>query len=374
VCVNTCVEEKKAREFSTVTQQKAVESLKKHGVVIFPGLFEERLVLDYGQAALRDMEKAVSRLKKAKGGIDLFRPGKGPKIENYQELGMREALRCDLRNGTAMKAQAEVSDHIRHHAGIKSMLLEVMHSPPSYATPFPTPEASEKHSESEAQERADRASHGNWGRWNFEGPGPEGPPPPLRVGQVGCVMSLPGCEDQTIHADTPHIYTHAQLQGHYYNLFLVGVERGSPAAGKQCGQTAFVLGSHDLETCASVMAGAGGQPELVRRLIRPHLAAGDALVFDCRILHLGLANRSRPLIASPLGGGAEPAAEGQSGEEEVHFRPDCSLQLRTRNSGDEGEGSSSLSLARPLLYINYTREFFEDPKNWNHKDSLFSED
>ena len=30
----------------------------------------------------------------------------------------------------------------------------------------------------------------------------------------------------------------------------------------------------------------------MRRLLRPHLHPGDALLFDCRILHFGLANRS----------------------------------------------------------------------------------
>lgn len=394
LCVTTCVEERVERQFSVATHQQAVEILKRHGVVIFPGLFEQRLVLDYAKAALRDMEKAVSQLKRAKGGIDLFRPGKGPKIENYQELGMREPLRCDLRNGTAMKKQAKASDRIRHHPGIKRVLLEVMHSPPAYATPFPvhTPDRKE---ENRAREIANKNAGGNWGRWNFEGPGPEGPPPPLRVGQVGCVMSLPGCEDQTIHADTPHIYTHAQLPGHYYNLFLVGVERGSPATRMECGQTAFILGSHNLETCESIMAGTGGQSELVRRLVRPHLSAGDALIFDCRILHLGLANRSRPLIDNPLQagmalGGAEIEKQEAMEQEEVRFHPDCSLHLHhSRNThahahahaGDDGDGDGDgeesgkgSSLARPLLYINYTREFFEDPKNWNHKESLFGSD
>jgi len=33
----------------------------------------------------------------------------------------------------------------------------------------------------------------------------------------------------------------------------------------------------------------------VQRLVRPHLTAGDALLFDCRILHFGLANQSNCL-------------------------------------------------------------------------------
>ena len=38
-------------------------------------------------------------------------------------------------------------------------------------------------------------------------------------------MSLPGCADQTIHADTPHIYVHTKLPAHYVNLFM-------PASGE----------------------------------------------------------------------------------------------------------------------------------------------
>jgi hypothetical protein len=36
-------------------------------------------------------------------------------------------------------------------------------------------------------------------------------------------MSLPGCADQTIHADTSHLYVHTQLPAHYVNLFMPAV-------------------------------------------------------------------------------------------------------------------------------------------------------
>ena len=45
---------------------------------------------------------------------------------------------------------------------------------------------------------------------------------------------------------------------------------------------------------------AAGLAEQRRRLVRPHLALGDALLFDVRLLHMGLANRSatvrRPVL------------------------------------------------------------------------------
>lgn len=145
-------------------------------------------------------------------------------------------------------------------------------------------------------------------RWNFNGGGPEAGPPPLKAGEVGAVMSLPGSIDQTIHADTAHLWTHAQLPGHYYNLFLPGVQCPEVA-----GQTAFVLGTHHLKSCAKVMTQEGGQAELEEKLIRPHLQLGDALVFDCRILHFGL-------------------------------------------------GNHSTDVWRPMLYINYHQQWFVDPK------------
>jgi len=40
---------------------------------------------------------------------------------------------------------------------------------------------------------------------------------------------------------------------------------------------------------------AAGLREKQRRLIRPHLALGDALLFDVRVLHMGLANRSKDI-------------------------------------------------------------------------------
>jgi hypothetical protein len=386
LCVETSCHEKEQRQLSDAHHLKAVETLRTHGVLILPGLFPEETVMEYGRAAITDMAQAVSKLRSK--GIDLLRPGTGPKIENYQELGMREALRCDLRNGVEMKRKlADGGDDLRSHPAIAKVLLEVMHAPACYSSPFPKSNSNSginssssgnvntTQQEEEARLRALKASRGNWGRWNFEGPGPDGPHPPVRVGTIGCVMSLPGCVDQTIHADTPHIYTHTQLPGHYFNLFLVASKKGGPADSLDCGQTAFVVGSHNLEVCESIMApsGVGGQTELLKRLVRPHLRAGDALIFDCRILHLGLANRTPPVV--PLDGlesvdGVTPSRAGFSRFDEGGIREEGSS---SSNSSDQNASEGKPSVPRPLLYINYTREFFEDPKNWNHKQLLFDE-
>ena len=81
---------------------------------------------------------------------------------------------------------------------------------------------------------------------------------------------------------------------------------------------------------ARMMADDGsGELEAYEATIRPHVDAGDLVIFDCRILHFGLANRSAPA------------------------------------------GSSS-GTRRPVLYVNWHQKWFEDKKNWE-SDSLFPE-
>lgn len=188
---------------------------------------------------------------------------------------------------------------------------------------------------------------GNWGKYNFEGAGPDGPPAPLKIGQVGAVMALPGCVDQTIHADTAHIYTHQTLPAHYFNLFLPALSAEFDNEQPDVGQTAFVLGSHKLETAYDVMVSARGNEELNQRLVRPHLDVGDGLVFDCRILHLGLANR-------------HPSSNTFS-----------YLAVNTHAPPETNADCIDTTGWRPLLYVNYHQPWFVDPKNWNDNERLF---
>lgn len=113
------------RIFSDATYRKAVECMKEYGLLILPGVFDRDYILSLGSHAIDDLNLAVDRLKKLKD-IDLLDPqGKGM-LDNYRELSMREALRCDLRNGPAMQKVEENND-IRNHAGIMEMLQVCLH-------------------------------------------------------------------------------------------------------------------------------------------------------------------------------------------------------------------------------------------------------
>lgn len=369
ITVSLSVSERALGVLSDSSYAKAVSALEGSGICIIPGLFSSSDVMDWGNAAISDMDAALSALKVR--GIDLLNPGDGePRIDNYHELSMREAFRCDLRNGCNVRALAARSVGARETDSSFSPLLEDLNSSVevlvSSNSCLPSDANTNNISDNKENTRSTIRHHpmilsilrkvfnplpadardqlGNWGLWNFEGRGPEGGPPDFTVGQVGAVMSLPGCADQTIHADTPHLYVHTQLPPHYVNLFLPAVSEGSASAAIEVGQTAFVLGSHQLRVSAHVMNEEGGQEELEKRLVRPHLVAGDCLLFDCRILHFGLANQH---------------------PQDYQQRPEDPQD--TTNFADMrcSEGW------RPLLYVNYHHKFFHDPKNWNDKEKLF---
>eukprot|EP01032_Pedospumella_encystans_P023523 gene23523-26628_t len=453
ITVTLSAQELRTGTFSTTTHENAVRIMHQHGVCIFPQLFPASEVLQWGEAARHDMKDVIQTLRD-KHHVDLLagvREGEEEVVnvvkDNFHELSMREAYRCDLRNSPRLKAMhAELelpktlpnttvstnkadekkasnagyvstsgaaaslasavptadsqtksarihaavercvanrvtadqasngtSPELRYHRGLLAVLTDIMN-------PLFNPATSKSTVPSEVN-----IEHGNWGKWNFNGPGPGALNAPC-VGKMGAVVSLPGCTDQTIHADTPHIFEHVHLPGHYLNLFLPCVmprsgadvpiaastlvpadpartlaiqkaisdakakdaeevyvdeatelrELVCAATGEEkseCflqGQTAFVVGSHRMSVAAVAMTDADAQPYLEARLVRPHLSAGDALLFDTRILHFGLSNWSHLAV----------------------------------NDAAEKDW-------RMMLYINYHQQWFNDPKNWNDNAKLF---
>jgi len=341
ITIYPSVAETQLRLLGGDSHRAAVAAMREYGVIVLPGIFDNAQVSAWGTAALADFEEALLRLQSSRN-IDLLNPGSNStRIENFRELGMREALRCDIRNGRRMQrlAAAEAAAeqaagkdaprlcrHLRNHPALQSILCEVAN--PAACDP--------------------QAARGNWGRWNFEGGGPEAPPPPLDINAVGAVMSLPGCVDQTIHADTAHLYLHVpdHMPPAYFNLFIPAVQRDRLDGSLLVGQTAFVAGSHKLSVSAKVMCEEGGQDVLQHSLLRPHIQAGDALIFDCRILHFGLSNRTKAM--TPLE----------------------ALSSDAMLAGGLWDRDADAA-CRALLYINYTQPWFVDPKNWNNNDSLF---
>jgi Phytanoyl-CoA dioxygenase (PhyH) len=301
----------------------AVNALKTHGYCVLSGLLSphREQCLIYGKAVLSDL-RAASRILKEQG-IDLYHPLDSSKEPDaYRELSMREDCRMDVRHGPALDklrgppgcrpvtirsdTVGLSGDFLRGHANLLAIVRQVMNPV-----------------------KSSHLSAGNFGRYNFDGGGPDGSFQPLTAGIVGGIVSLPGSADQAIHADTPHLFEHSAdpLPAHYINVFTPGC----PAADG-VGQTAFVHGSHRLDFVAQYCTNDDAQltngglepfhPSIWEYLVRPRLNVGDVLLFDCRILHFGLANQHP-------------------------------------------------SIERPLLYTNMTMNWFHDPKNWEQQRRIF---
>eukprot|EP00536_Pseudo-nitzschia_multiseries_P001291 jgi/Psemu1/180600/e_gw1.16.43.1 len=231
---------------------------------------------------------------------------------------MREDLRLDLRQGPALsklRAQKEGSaDHIGDGLFLRGhpSLLEIVRR---------TMNPKEQQGSSGSNGSGNKPLHlGNLGRWNFGGSGNDGSYQNLRVSPVGGIVSLPGSAEQALHADTPHLFEHLpDLPAHYINLFAP-----CTAFDEAVGGTAFVHGSHDLRFVAE-RYDASHNSGFYPWLVRPQLTVGDVVLFDCRILHFGLANRSE-------------------------------------------------TVERCICYVNTWQDWFHDAKNWDQNRAIFEAD
>ncbi len=271
---------------------RAARVLRKEGLVILPGLLDAADADALCRDALDDFERCrQSLLSKGKGDL-----AKGDNTHNYRELAMREDLRCDLRGTPSLTSDEGVErrNRLRQNEAIREICRRAATAPSS------------QHRE------------GNYGLWNFDLGGPQAPKKQLDAGAIGAVVALPGCAEQALHADAPHIYDGVHLPGHYYNCFLYG---GEASNEPKAGQTGFVPGSHFCEACAALVKDA--PRNVAAGIVRPRLASGDALIFDARILHFGLPNRS--------------------------------------------------TKRRAIVYCNHTEYWFRDPKNWDDRVSVFDD-
>ena len=478
--------------FSSITHDSATKIMLDYGVCIFPQIFPAQEVQVWGEAARADMKEAIQKLR-ARFNVDLLASAEDVSIENvvkdnFHELSMREAYRCDLRNSPCMqRLHAALPAHLPttttstvqgnrsegEHAsvdskpapstaGVASTVVDkisaavdrciAQRSNPSLSTTTTTTSTTTKTTEIpnippapelryhrgllgvlteimnpiaqkglnpdvEVDEEVN-IEHGNWGKWNFNGPGPGTFNSPC-IGKMGTVVSLPGCKDQTIHADTAHIFEHTHLPAHYLNFFIPCIfnnnssnnhtiqlndlkpndpsraaalvaaateakrldptlenetfideetllrdilstgksKTGSSTSTQSCyyqGQTAFVIGSHQMKIAATTMTHPDyAQSYLESRLIRPQLSTGDALLFDCRILHFGVSNWSH--LKKQTTSTSQPSSP---------------LQQQQGNNTSTKETKVGEDW-RLMMYINYHQHWFQDPKNWNDAAKLF---
>jgi hypothetical protein len=344
--------------------QRAVQALQRYGYCILPKILNIETCRRYGQAILQDVHLAAERLKQhPTAPVDIYNPHQSLfEPQAYQELSMREDLRLDLRQGPSLQkirtgptvGSGDRGGGATPHRGNESLVLQAKDyawapkstkgggsstSNPhetSTMTPGTTPFLRGHPSLLEIVRRTmnpqkGKLYRGNLGRYNFEGSGPDGSFQTLRTSPVGGIVSLPGAADQAIHADTPHLFEHLveTLPAHYINIFTPGVP-----FHPQVGGTAFFSNTHQLDLTAKYNAmddngsTSSSYAPLYPYLVRPCLDLGDAVLFDCRILHFGLAN--------------------------------------TSSSGSQGSG-----IERPMLYTNTTHAWFTDPKSWDKDRRIF---
>lgn len=292
----------------------AVQCLNSCGYCIIRGLLDPNQCSEWGQTVLESVHSAAKVLLQ-RDKVDIYNPLNSEfEPQAYRELSMREDLRLDLRYGPELalrrSMEAKGNESIVVSAEIKQFdgflrgdanILEILRR-----TMNP---------------KSENLFRGNLGRFNFGGKGPDGSFQDLRLSPVGGIVTLSGCGDQAIHADTPHLFEHIpDLPAHYINVFAPGTKRSEKVGG-----TAFVHGSHNLEFTAKYCGSNEGYNKVYPYLVRPILDLGDVVLFDCRILHFGMSN------------------------------------------------ASDSSIERVLLYTNTTQAWFHDPKNWDDRRPVFDE-
>jgi len=285
-------------------------------MVILEGVFDADAIVGLGKAAIADLEWALTaaaeRLKLAK---DTSTSGKVEKHHEeivYEELACRQEGRFEVRGGAALASALGARESLegqrpgklvlplQTHPGILS-LLQVACGAPGHQL--------------SASEPGDT----------------------VIARDVGAFVSLPGAKDQRLHADNDHLFWHTTLPPHVVTMFLPGLtllgdktphppgaansasatddgDDGDEAADSaKVGWTTFIPGTHTVEGAAKVLA--DPEASIPQRSLSPHLTAGDVLLYDARLLHFGLANKSK------------------------HTK-------------------------RPLLYASFVRSWFQDQQNW----------
>lgn len=323
------------RKVSRLTEysiRKAVLNMKQYGYCILPGLLDTSECLEWGSAVL-DCIHDASKILLERDGVNIYNPQSSTsEPQSYREMSMREDLRMDLRHGPALsklRARKESSASkggksivltasqdcygdglfLRGHPSLLEIIRRTMN-----------PGSSSFEDSSQSTNNTKPLFLGNIGRWNFGGSGNNGTYQDLRVSPIGGIVSLPGSAEQALHADTPHLFEHIpNLPAHYINVFAP-----CTAFDESVGGTAFIHGSHNLSFTAQHYD-ADHNASFYPFLVRPKVSLGDVILFDCRILHFGLANTSQ-------------------------------------------------NIERCICYVNTWHDWFHDAKNWDKNRAIFEQD
>lgn len=324
---------RRASKLTDYSVRKAVKNMKEYGYCILPGLLDRVECKEWGSTFL-DCIHDASKILLERDGVNIYNPQSSDfEPQSYREMSMREDLRMDLRHGPAIsKLRARKEDSAE--AGGKSILLTAsedkygdglfLRGHPSILeiirkTMNPGSASSDDERDVSCAGSKKPLYLGNIGRWNFGGTGNNGSYQDLRISPIGGIVSLPGSADQALHADTSHLFEHVpDLPAHYINVFAP-----CTAFHPRVGGTAFVHGSHDLAFTAKHYD-ANHNSSFYPFLVRPEVTLGDVILFDCRILHFGLANTSK-------------------------------------------------STERCICYVNTWHDWFHDAKNWDKNRAIFED-
>jgi ectoine hydroxylase-related dioxygenase (phytanoyl-CoA dioxygenase family) len=107
-----------------------------------------------------------------------------------------------------------------------------------------------------------------------------------KLAHISLVISSPGCEDQRWHIDGEHLYRGHHLEAHALNVFIPLVP-----LTEDLGPTEFTPSSHYLSNTKLSRATMDAMCKCKK--VKITCNAGDAIIFDYRVIHRGTANVSK---------------------------------------------------------------------------------
>jgi hypothetical protein len=282
------VQEISSSQLTETSIASAVTKMKQYGYCIIPRLLDQNECHEWGTEVLHAVHAAAEILLQ-RDNVDIYHPHSSKfEPQSYQELSMREDLRLDIRQGPSFTAIRQLKgDQIMGNQSIVLSSKAKDYCDGIFLRGHPSLLEIVRQT---MNPKDDTLYKGNIGRWNFNGTGNDGSYQDLRLSPVGGIVSLPGAADQALHADTPHLFEHLpDLPAHYINIFAPCVPFNEKVGG-----TAFIHGSHNLAFTAKYCGDSteNDNSQVYPFLVRPKLALGDVVLFDCRILHFGMANLS----------------------------------------------------------------------------------